>query len=134
MRTAWVYRPLKGRTTIRLPYAAAGGNFDLLKEICGERTRPQYDKPHFSVARAHTPAVIDGLADHFDRVEVTLEGSARTTCVEACWTAKPETAWDCICGCAGKNHGTGKPEGAYAIAPGLVIETETTTHSYVIER
>ncbi|MEJ1116779.1 hypothetical protein WBN73_20935 [Paenarthrobacter sp. CCNWLY172] len=134
MSTAKVYRPLKGRTQIRLPYQPGGGNYALLKEVCGEATRPKYEKPIFTVARNHTTAVIDGLAERFDRVEVTLEGNAYSTCVSECWEkAKPETVADCVCGCAGRNHGTGEPEGAYTIAPGLVLESEVTTYTYVIE-
>ena len=132
MSTAKVYRPLKGRTEIRLPYQPGSGNYDLLKEICGEGTRPKYEKPVFTVARNHTQSVINGLAERFDSVDVTLEGNARSTCVSECWDADPKNVADCVCGCAGKNHGTGKPEGAYTIAPGLVIENETTTYRYVI--
>lgn len=132
MSTAKVYRPLKGRTQISLPFQSGSGNYDLLKEICGEATRPKYEKPVFTVSRQHTTTVIDGLAERFDRVEVTLEGNSRSTCVSECWDADPANVADCVCGCAGKNHGTGKPEGAYTIAPGLVIEHETTTYQYVI--
>lgn len=104
----------------------------MLKEICGEATRPKYERPIFTVASNHTTTVINGLAERFDRVEVTLEGNARSTCVSACWDADADNVADCVCGCAGKNHGTGEPEGAYTIAPGLVIENEITTHTYVV--
>lgn len=130
---ARIGRPPHGRIQVELPYRERGGNYTLLQDICGERTRPEWNPRRrcFEVARGHLGALLAELpAEPGVPVEVVLHGASQTKCVEACWRdASPETVWECVCSSAGKFHGTG-------IAPpkdlggGLSVETEYTTEIY----
>lgn len=129
---ASIFRPLRGRTQIWIPYQPGSGNRDLLKRICGENTRPRYNNSErcFEVAREHLPALIEQLPSELGMpVEVTLQGATQTTCVDACWNALPETTWNCECSCAGRYHGEGAGP-ALMVGDGLAVETEYTTHSF----
>ena len=129
---AKIVRPLDGRARVWLPFRSGSGNYDLLRGICGERTRPEYNPSLkcFEVARDHVAALVELLPGELGQpVEVELHGSTQTKCVEACWTAKPETVFDCVCSCAGRYHGsqTGPPKD---LGGGLAVETEYTTHVF----
>ena len=112
------------RASIRLPWRGSpGANYEWLKEVCGSRTRPEYDtaSKSFRVARPHAQHVLDALVAEYGKVILGQYGDAATTCVEQCWNAKPENAIDCVCGCAGTNHGTGTPLGT-EVQVGLSVE------------
>lgn len=126
-------RPGK-RASIWLPYRdGPSGNFRWLKDVCGTRTRPEYNQQtkQFEIAREHTQHVIDALVVEYGRVSVTQYGYARTTCVEACWTADPRTVAACVCGCAGANHGSKAPLGR-EVQAGLSITNEFTRAEWVV--
>jgi hypothetical protein len=131
-----IVRPVKGKLQVWLPYRAGGGNYALLKDICGERTRPDWDSERrcFVVARDHLGKLIALLPNEIGRpVEVVLYGAAQTTCVSKCWGqgTSPDTRWECVCSCAGANHGTGHPLPTQ-VSDELSIDTEYTSESYVI--
>jgi len=130
---ARIVRPLHGRLQVHLPFRSGSGNYDLLHDICGDLTRPEYnrDRKYFEVARAHLGALIAQLpAELGGPVEVVLHGASQTRCVEACWRdAQPETVWGCECSCAGKFHGRGTPP-PLEVDGGLFIETQYTTQTY----
>lgn len=132
---ATVYRPVSGPIEVRLRYRPAGGNYGILKDVCGDLTRPQWDdgRKCFLVARNHMSRLWDDLANvSGEVVEVTLVGAAQTTCVEPCWRLKRrDTRWDCVCSCAGRNHGSGSPLPLQVNAE-LSIETEYTSETYTI--
>ncbi len=106
-----VYRPVKGKLQVRMPFAPGGGNYALLHQLCGQRTRVEYDRGRqaFAVAATHLEEIVDGLLDHFGQLDVTTEHYAQQTCVERCWMANPDTVLNCVCGCAGLNHGSQTP-------------------------
>ncbi|HAM23833.1 MAG TPA: hypothetical protein DCQ04_16520 [Actinobacteria bacterium] len=106
-----VYRPVKGRLLVRLPYLPDGGNYALLHEFCGQRTTVSFNntKQAFEVAAPHLQEIVTGCLDHFGEIDLTTEHYAQQTCVEKCWMANPNTALSCVCGCAGLNHGTKAP-------------------------
>lgn len=128
---ARIVRPLRGRLQVWLPFRQSGrGNFILLKQLCGERTQPKYNRALgcFEVARDHLPVLIERLPGMLGMpVELVLHGSTQTKCAEKCWTAKPETYWDCECSCAGRFHGsvTGPPK---QFGAGFGVETTYTTN------
>jgi hypothetical protein len=131
---ARIVRPLHGRLQVQLPYRGGGsGNYDLLRDICGERTRPDYnrERKYFEVARGHLTTLVDELPAQLGApVEVVLHGASQTHCVEQCWGAKrSDTFWSCECACAGKFHGTGSAP-PLNVGGGLYIETEYTTQTY----
>ena len=41
---AKIVRPVHGRVQVWLPFQRGSGNYDLLKELCGDLTRPQYNR------------------------------------------------------------------------------------------
>lgn len=101
------------RTEIRnMPFEGKGVGYQILESMIGASRRGQveYDLSTraWSVSRSHSNAVILGLADRYDRVKVIQHGGVEK-CVEACWKGNPETAWECKCSCAGRNHGSGSP-------------------------
>ena len=132
---ARIFRPLHGRARVWLPWRGSGSaNYTLLKELCGDLTRPEYNRELkcFEVARAHLPTLIEHLpAELGQPLEVTLEGASQTPCVDACWNASPHTVWDCVCSCAGEFHGQGAPPGT-VVSPGIAIATQYTTHTFTV--
>jgi len=131
-----VILPVSGgrRARVHLPFQTGSANYDLIRDLLApDVVQIKYERAAhvFTVARHHAQDLIDGLARHFGEVEVRQYGWRRTTCVEQCWNAKPESAWDCECACAGTNHGTRTPL-AQLVAPGLSIEHDYTVHEYVV--
>ena len=109
---AQIVRPVKGKLLVRLPYRPAGQNYGILKAICGERTRPEWnrDRGRSEVAREYLGRLIDQLPNEIDQpVEVVLHGAVQTRCVAKCWDASPGTRWECVCSCAGANQGSRQP-------------------------
>lgn len=128
-----ILRP-RERASIHLPWRGSpGANYAWLREVCGERTRPEYDREakRFLVARAHTRYVLDAMVEEYGEVSVQQFGYAATTCVEACWEANRDTTLECVCGCAGVNHGSGQPLGA-EVTPGLSVHHELTEANYLV--
>jgi hypothetical protein len=131
---ARIVRPVHGRVQVWLPFRHGSANYDLLKDICGDLTRPEYNRSTrcFEVARHHLPALLDELPRALRQpVDVVLHGSTQTKCVEACWNASPDSTWECVCSCAGRFHGTrsGPPK---QVGPGLAVATDYTTHSFTL--
>lgn len=122
------------RASIALPWRGSpSANFEWLKQVCGTRTRPAYDRKskRFLVARNHTKHVLDALVAEYGAVEVTQYGNAKTTCVEQCWDARPDTVTDCECACAGANHGSGGPMGNH-VEEWLSVRYEYTRANYLV--
>ncbi|GAA1429385.1 hypothetical protein GCM10009616_11340 [Microlunatus lacustris] len=113
MTAASIVRPPgRERLLVRLPYrSGAFTNYDLLRRICGDRTRAEWDAEvkAYRVARTHLYALIDALAHRFGEVVVTLQTRRTTRCVEACWEANGGTWFDCECSCLGRFHGRHSP-------------------------
>lgn len=123
------------RTTVQLPFRRGDGNYQLLKDIRGPRTRPKYNRTTklFEVARDNGDDLIKGLVEEFGTVRVVIYGNTRTTCVAECWGGNPDNAWNCVCGCAGSNHGSGYPLGV-EVAAGLSVENQLTRAEYRVTR
>lgn len=108
-------RPNGARTEVRgLPFTGRGGGYAILGSAIGASRRGQVrwdpTRSCFSVARTHTGLLISSLAERYGQVQVIQYGGL-ARCVSACWSADPETAWDCECSCAGDNHGSRRPIG-----------------------
>lgn len=123
------------RTTVQLPFRTGDGNYRLLKDIRGDRTRPSYNArtKMFEVSRDDGDQLIGGLVNEFGTVRVIVHGNSKTTCVSECWSADPSSAWNCVCGCAGSNHGSGHALGR-EVATGLSVENQHTRAEYVVTR
>lgn len=130
------------RTEVRgLPWTGKPQDtYEMLEDMIGATRRGQvkYDKQSrsFSVARSHTVELINGLVERFGKVHVVQYGGAER-CVEACWNARPDTAWTCECSCAGRNHGTRSPLGKIVSetgGAGALSVAASAPHEYVVER
>jgi hypothetical protein len=131
---AKIVRPVHGRVQVWLPFRSGSGNYDLLKEMCGDLTRPEYNRTLrcFEVARSHLPVLLEQLPGALgQRVEVVLHGSSQTKCVEACWNASPDSIWECVCSCAGRFHGT-RTAPPKDLGGGLAVATDYTTHTFTL--
>lgn len=129
MMGASIVRPVSGKLRIELPYQPAGANYDLLKRVCGERTRPKWAGRYFVVARQHLAKLIERLPNELGTdVKLIMHGATQTLCVSACWAANPATYWECVCSCAGTNHGTGVPF-SKQVSSDLSVETQYTTNT-----
>lgn len=130
-----IVRPVKGKLRVTLPYQPPGVNRRLLKAICGKQTRPVWnaERRYFEVAREHLVKLIDVLPNKIGHpLEVVLHGATQTKCVTACWAANPDTRWECVCSCAGSNHGTGQPL-PMQVSADLSVGTEYTAESYIVQ-
>ncbi|QKV74554.1 hypothetical protein [Amycolatopsis sp. Hca4] len=96
-----VLRPRDGRVQVTMPYSA--GNRSWIREICGSRTRPVWNKAErrWEIARAHFRFIAEALADRFGACDVYLDIATRTVCTAACRDARGE---ECDCSCEGRNH------------------------------
>lgn len=104
MHRAMVYRSHgRDRLWVRMPYAS--GNRAWIHEICGSRTRPEWEAQPTSawrIARPHFRRVVDALVERFGEVDVYVDISARDRCDTRCRDAEGD---DCSCSCLGDNHG-----------------------------
>ena len=82
-----------------------------LSVLAGGSARLHYADGWWRVARIHTDRLVEGLAQRYPFVRLTLEGYAHSTCVKACWNAKRWTVLDCVCARVGRNHARGYPGG-----------------------
>lgn len=128
-----ITRPLKGKLQIKLPYQKPPRNLNLLKDICGPRSRVTYNQMgYFEIAPIHLQKLIVKLPSTLgERLEVDLYGAKQTKCVAKCWDASSTTKWECECSCAGTNHGTGQPLDKQ-VSSDLSISTDYTVARYVI--
>lgn len=130
-----ILRP-KSRAEIYLPWRGnPRANFEWLRCVCGDRTRPEYDRQskRFYVARGHIQHIIQALVEEYGSVKVTQYGYRSTTCVQQCWNANPNSYLQCECGCAGRNHGSGVPMG-HEVQSGLSVEYDLSVWEYQISR
>lgn len=99
---AGLWRPRRGRLHVRLPYS--WDNRRWLRGLCGERTRPVWDKAkkRWLVARPHLRVLAEGLAERYGSCLVVLDVSTRTVCTSVCRDAGSD---ECGCSCLGRNHG-----------------------------
>jgi hypothetical protein len=95
---------VKGRIVIKMPYDPAdpGGNRRWLHAHLGRRIKPQYAGGKWMIARPHLRHVVSGLAERFGFVHVYLDFLENRRCDTRCQEA---TGDDCVCQCAGENHG-----------------------------
>lgn len=95
-----------------MPWEGPGAGYGIVGEAIGATRSDQvrFGGGVFTVARGHTQGLIANLAARYGLVRVIQYGGT-TKCVEACWSAAPETTTMCQCSCAGDNHGSGGPHG-----------------------
>lgn len=104
------------RTAISgLPFAKdkPRANYWLLEDAINASRKGQvlYSGGSSSVARTHTPTLLNALVDRFGSVRVVHYGG-QAMCVEACWkNGEIEYASTCEFSCAGANHGSKQPIG-----------------------
>lgn len=122
------------RASVYLPWSGdKKANYQWLKEICGTRTRPEFNRTtrYFDFNRKYASQVIAALVEKYERVLVTIHGNVSTTCVDKCWTANRETIVNCLCSCAGRNHGTGSPIGI-EVKVGLSVMNTRGVQEFIV--
>ena len=88
--TKVIVRPRKRTEVHDLPWRGSGAWYGLLREIIGAGKQVKHlGGGVFSVARAHTTELIQGLAEELGSVVVEQHGGA-TSCVAECWNANPD--------------------------------------------
>lgn len=94
-----VHRPIRGRVRVRFDYRSDSRDF--LRQA-GPGTRPEWERPYWTVSRTAFASVVDLLLDEYGVVEVTSDGGIGNRCDTRCREA---TGDDCVCSCAGTQHG-----------------------------
>jgi hypothetical protein len=124
--TATVFRPVKGKVRVRIPYRL--GNRAFLKGS-GITRGIEWDGSRglWLVPRSRLQDLLDHLTTVYD-VDVYIDGSAQQKCDIRCAQA---TGIECECSCAGANHG-----GLNAwmqVTDTLLVNTTTTRTHFRIE-
>lgn len=103
-------RPIEGRIFVQMPYRK--DNRAWIKDVCGDRTRPEWVKTeqHWEIARAHSMILLHALLDRFGRVEFCREYRPMERCTETCLKARRD---ECTCSCLGEHHGSGALGGGW---------------------
>ena len=102
------------RTLVQgVPWTGPGGGYQAIKDCLAGQPRPQWSPADhgFTVTRTRTRELITGLLERHGPVRVIQHGGT-TRCVRECWDANPDTVTECVCGCAGRNHGSTRPLGS----------------------
>lgn len=98
---AAVWRPpTKGQLHIRMPFAL--DNRKWLKQTLGNRVHVERDGPYWKIARHHLWGLVDAMAHRYGEVDVILDFRTTERCDTRCTQA---TSDECVCACAGANHG-----------------------------
>jgi hypothetical protein len=84
---------------VRMPYQE--GNRDLLRGA-GPGARPKWERPFWTVSRTAFGEVVRILVHKYGCVEVITDGGVGNKCDTRCREARGD---DCICSCAGTQHG-----------------------------
>lgn len=133
-------RPSGARTEVTgLPWTgSARDNYLVLEEAIGASRWGQvkYANGRWSVARDHTPSLIEALAERFGSVLVIQHGG-QERCVEACWDkGEPHRRALCECSCAGRHHGDKTPPGRVVGhgRAGQIAVSPLPPHEYEVTR
>lgn len=114
---------------MRMPFRP--GNRDLLREA-GEGARPAWERPVWTVSRRVFSAVVGILVEEFGCVEVITDGGLANKCDTRCRAARGD---DCVCSCAGTQHGGGQlSAGEIVVAETTIVDTTTTRWRRVLCR
>lgn len=139
-RVTVTIRPGGARTEVTgLPWTGRPqDNYQLLEEAIGASRRGQvnFSSGRWSVARKHTPELIEALAERFGSVFVIQHGG-QERCVEACWDrGEPSNRALCECSCAGRNHGDKTPPGRVVGQgrAGQIAVSPLPPHEYEVTR
>lgn len=127
-----VVRPVTGRLWVQMPYDPR--NRAWLKEVLGDRIRPDWDKPNrrWLIARAHFGMVVEALANRLGRIDVYVDCRNSERCDTRCKNAKSR---ECTCQCLGKHHGSGITHGWKLVSDTTeVLSTGVTRRHFVVVR
>jgi hypothetical protein len=103
--TPTILRPLKGRIHVVLPYQDPKWfNRTWIKTVCGDRTRPIWNKfgGYWEISRSHFLIVLKAMLDKYGTVDIYEDHSDIEICNVSCQDAVGN---ECTCRCLGVNHG-----------------------------
>ncbi|MFE1321578.1 hypothetical protein [Kitasatospora phosalacinea] len=85
-----------------MPYAEDNRAF--IHRTLGDLVRPERNQAEkcWEIARTHMRAMVEGLAERYGSVEVTIDFRTTSKCDTRCRDAGHD---DCDCQCLGENHG-----------------------------
>jgi hypothetical protein len=96
---ATVHRPVSGRVRVHMKYQE--NNRDLLRGA-GPGARPAWEPPFWTVSRTAFDTVVRVLVRKYGCVAAITDGRVGNKCDTRCREARGD---DCICSCAGTQHG-----------------------------
>ena|SRR5260221_6653236 len=124
-----VHRPIRGRVRVRFDFRDDSRSF--LREA-GLGTRPEWERPYWTVSRAAFSSVVDLLLNEYGIVEVTTDGGVGNRCDTRCREA---TGDDCVCSCAGTQHGIGfLSAGERVVGETTIVDTTIVRWRRVMRR
>jgi hypothetical protein len=108
-----VYRPLR-ESRLQVRFADCPDNHAWIKDVCGPRTRPEWNSHHrvWLIARPRLHAIVRGLLERFE-LPVHVFAEFRTT--EQCdhtYQNATDQRGECTCPCLGARHGTAHHNGS----------------------
>lgn len=109
-----------GDLLLRLVFAK--NNRDLIRASGKAGWLLRWDKQgrYWSAPRSWFEALATGLIERHGCAWIIQEAEELKPCAAACMHAR---GLDCVCGCGGKNHGLGDPDGwAHGVADSDVVE------------
>lgn len=123
---ARIVKPVKGSLRVRVPYNA--NNRSAWKDL---GLRPVWVKEgnYWRLSRDKFSLVVRAVANGLGRVEVTVHGHTNQQCDTRCWNAEGD---DCVCSCAGQNHGNYQ-YGWLHVGETTVVKTEYVSKTYIVE-
>lgn len=125
---SYIYRPLRGRALLRVPFAR--GNRRWLRDALG--CRPEWDSERraWLVAREHLQRAIALLAETHGRVALALEYRLTDRCDIRCQAARGD---DCVCSCLGEHHGGGRAvRGWRVVGDTTLVDSHVHVRRYVV--
>ena len=101
-----IWQPAQG--PLRVEVNPAKGSRALLLGVLPPRVRVDRHATLFGwvVSRRHVGPMARALGDLGHEVTVTTAIEPTTTCTDSCSSANPETVFECVCACLGREHGT----------------------------
>jgi hypothetical protein len=128
-----VVRPVNGAMRVKLTYAP--DNRQYLRSIIGPRKGLFVGRDGvWLISADYLDKLIGSLVDEYGQALVELHGKQTPTlCTEPCWSANPETLFDCVCSCAGAFHGGGPPGILVAGGAVAVVPREHTRTRYNVD-
>lgn len=100
-------RATNGPLRVYLPYEGSS-NKPWIRAVVGKGA-PIKPAVHghlkvWELSANHLLPLAAAMADRYGEIEMRLQVSPTMTCTHSCQTARPDTVWECVCECGGRDH------------------------------